>query len=99
MYPYISMLLYNKYWMYGKRKHKCSCQVWNHQHLITFYQMMADNNLQASAVAAKKAWGAGYTRMEDYFVCKAFIAASEDPFVGKQMPEKFVPSEVFFCYN
>ena len=41
---------------------------------------MADDNLQAPAVAAKKARGAGYTRTEDYLVCKAFIAASEDPF-------------------
>ena len=26
--------------------------------------------------------GSRYTRTEDYLVCKAFIAASEDPFVG-----------------
>ena len=59
---------------------------------------MADDNLQAPAVAAKKARGAGYTRTEDYLVCKAFIAASEDPFVGtsqkgkdfrKKMHEKY----------
>jgi hypothetical protein len=44
---------------------------------------MADNNLQAPAVAAKKPQGAGYTRTEDYFVCKAFIASSDDPFIGR----------------
>ena len=49
---------------------------------------MADDNLQAPAVAAKKARGAGYTGMEDYLVCKAFIAASEDPFVGTSQKEK-----------
>jgi hypothetical protein len=53
-----------------------------HQHLITFCQIMADDNLQAPPAAAKSARGAGYTRTEDYLVCKAFIAASEDPFVG-----------------
>ncbi len=55
---------------------------------------MADDNLQAPAVAAKKARGAGYTRTEDYLVCKAFIAASEDPFIGttqkgKDLHEKY----------
>jgi hypothetical protein len=43
---------------------------------------MADDNLQAPAVAAKKAQGVGYTCMEDYLVRKAFIATSADPFVG-----------------
>jgi hypothetical protein len=49
---------------------------------------MADDNLQAPAVAAKKARGAGYTHTEDYLVCKAFIAASEDPFIGTSQKGK-----------
>ena len=48
---------------------------------------MADDNLQAPAVAAKKARGAGYTRTEDYLVCKAFNSPSEDPFMGHSRRE------------
>jgi hypothetical protein len=56
------------------------------------------DNLQGSQVVAKICCGAGYTCTEDYLVCKAFIAASEDPFVGtaqkgkdfwKKMHEKY----------
>jgi len=57
------------------------------------------DNLQGSQGAAKiRCCGAGYTRTEDYLVCKAFIAVSEDPFVGtaqkgkdfrKKMHEKY----------
>ena len=39
------------------------------------------DNLQASQGVAKIHRGAGYTRTEDYLVCKAFLAASEDHFV------------------
>ncbi len=67
---------------------KMCCWEQNHQHLITFYQTMADDNLQAPPAAAKKAQGAGYTHTEDYLVCKAFIAASEDPFVGTSQKGK-----------
>jgi hypothetical protein len=53
-----------------------------------FYQTMADNNLQTTAVAAKKARGAGYPRMEDNLVHKAFIAASNNLFIGTSQKGK-----------
>jgi hypothetical protein len=40
------------------------------------------DNLQGSQGVVKSHHGAGYTRTEDYLVCKAFIAASKDPFAG-----------------
>jgi hypothetical protein len=73
--------------------------------------MIADNNLQAPPAAAKKAQGAGYTRTEDYLVCKAFNAASEDLPEGKRLLKEDAqevqgasysaglsgPAELFFC--
>jgi hypothetical protein len=41
---------------------------------------MATNNKENEV--ATKPRGAGFTHTEDILACKAFIAASEDPFVG-----------------
>jgi hypothetical protein len=56
--------------------------------LTTFYQTVANDNLQVPTIATKKAWGAGYVRMGDYLVCNAFDAASEEPFVGTSQKGK-----------
>jgi hypothetical protein len=51
-------------------------------HQATMSNKNNADNLQGSQSVAKIHHGAGYTRTEDYLVCKAFIAASKDPFVG-----------------
>jgi hypothetical protein len=57
------------------------------------------DNLQGSQVVAKICCGAGYTCTEDYLVCKAFIAASEDPFVGTAQKGKDFQKKMYEKYR
>lgn len=58
------------------------------------------NNQQVVEPPAKKQKmrGSGYSRVEDLLVCKAFIAASEDPFVGTSMKGKDFQKKMHIAY-
>jgi hypothetical protein len=59
------------------------------------------NNQPTLDVPAKrqKTRGSGYTRVEDLLVCRAFIAASEDPFVGTSMKGKDFQQKMHDAYK
>ena len=52
----------------------------------------------AIAPAMTKARGAGYSRIEDLLICKAFIAASEDPQKGANKKTKLFQTEMHNNY-